>query len=408
MSYSQEQLLGMLDGAIKGLTTVSTLGSTILEPQQFDRYVRMLQKKAVLLPRVRMQVMDAPIVDIDRIAFTTRVMGPPAAEGTGKSTSDYVAPTFVEHQLEACEMQGVVGVTDKMLRRNPERQALMNTILDLMAERTGLDIEEQGINGDTDSGDTFLALNDGWLAKTRRRCPEDAAKAYDDLTTPSFSTISAQTTAIVYYPMLPILEGTFELWEVETDSSHGTLVADEDGDGVLDEVASSGVGGTIDYESGMIVLTGLTPSTDYAVKYTANAFDNTDSNYPENAFDQAIRVLPKQNFRTPSEWLLCVPWHVLKAYRDRLKARESSLGDQYQQGAGDSAPYEGITILYVPNMPQNRLWLTHPDNTVYGIFHEVQMETERQAVAKRTDIIVNAETDYGFEDPEASVVVELS
>jgi hypothetical protein len=387
------------------VTTTNTLGSTILEPQQFDRFVRVMQNKAVLLPMFRLQVMDAPKADIDRIAFGQRVMGVPPAEGQPKSEGDFVSPASSRHQLEAEYMQGVVSLTDKLLRRTIERAALKDTVMDLIAERVGLDIEEQGLKGDSLSLDPYLALNDGWLKITRRRVVEDANQAYDDGAVALFTTGGAETTKTFYLPKLPITELTFELWESPTGT--GTKVSDEDGDGVVDEVGGSGVTGTIDYESGKVEVSGLTPATAYGVKYTANSFDKTASNYPENLFDRLIRVVPKPYYGNPSEWVIAAPFHVIKAYRDRLKARNSALGDEAQVNGQVRLPYEGSWVTYVPNMPNNLVWLTHPDNTIYGVFHEVEIEQERVAKAKRYDIIVDAETDYHFEEPEASVVAEI-
>lgn len=405
MPYSNEELLAMLDSAIKGITVTNTLGNTILEPQQFDRYVRQLQNKTVLLPQCRLQVMESHVVDIDRIAFSSRIFGPPATEGQSLSESDFVSPEFAQHQMTAQELQGIVSMTDKMLRRNPERQALMNTILDMMAERGGLDIEELGIKGDTLSADPFLALNEGWLKLTRRRVVEKTNEAYDDGAVPYFTTGAGETTKKVAWNNVPIKPSTFELWESPTGT--GTKVAVDDGAGNITPVGS-GVGGTIDYESGVVNLTGLTAVEDYGAVYTAESFDKTAAEFPENMFDLLVKVIPKSYYRTPAEWKINVPWYIIKAYRDRLKARYTSLGDEYQKNGGVSVPWEGLTVQYVPNMPINKPgWLMHPDNTMYGVFLEVQMEQEREAKKKRTDVIINTETDYAFEEPEATVVADL-
>lgn len=403
--YSIEQIFGMVEAAIKGVTTTSTLGTTLLEPQQFERFVKIMQYKTTVLPKARLQVMTSNKADIDRIGFSSRVMGVPPTEGLSKDVADFVSPTSARHQLESVYMQGVVSLTDQLLRRTIERGNLKDTIMDMIAERVGLDVEDQGINGDSGSSDPFLALNDGWLKKTRRRVVEDALKAYDDVSTPSFATGVGVTTATVYYGKVPISGGTFEIY---TTSTSGTLVADEDGDGVIDEVGGSGIGGTIDYDSGKIVLTGLTASTSYFVKYTAVAFDNTTDSWVEDMFDLMIRVLPKQYYNDPSQWYINVPYEVIKAYRSRLKARYTDLGDQVQQQGKVILPYDGLWVQYVPNMPFNRGWLTNFDNTIYGVFHEIEIEQEREAKAKRYDIIVDAETDYQFEEPEATVVAELS
>lgn len=408
--YSIEKMLQNLEAAFKGITTQTTLGATILEPYQFDRYVRVLQHQTVILQSYRLMIMENPIVDIDRIAFSDRVMGPPPAEGQAKDEADFVSPSFAQHQLIAKRMQGVVSITDQMLRNNPERAGLAGTIIDMMSERGGLDIEEQGIQGDTDSSDPFLALNDGWLKKTRRTVVEDADAAYDDVATPSFTTGVGETELNVWYDKLPITGGTFQIY---TTSTSGTLVADEDGDGVIDEVAASGIGGSIDYESGLVQLTGLTASTAYFVKYTAESFDADATSgvlFPENMFDGLIKVIPKQYFRVPSQWDINVPWWVMKAYRDILKARDGDFGASYQVSGSGAVriPYEDVFIQYVPNMPKNKAWLTHPDNTIYGIFHEVEMEQEREAKKKRNDIIVDTETDYEFEEHEATVKAIIS
>ncbi len=123
-----------------------------------------------------------------------------------------------------------------------------------------------------------------------------------------------------------------------------------------------------------------------------------------NMFDRMITVIPKNYFRRPREWFIYVPWWVLDTYRDQLQGRGTDLGDRHVvNGEGDMTPYKGVNVKYVPNMPENQAWLTHPDNTVYGVFHQVEVEQEREGKAKRTDIIINAETDYQFEEPEATV-----
>lgn len=404
-----QKIIARLDAALKGITTTTVAGDAILEPAQFEKYIRLLQHQTSVLPIARLMVMTSHTQDIDRIGFTSRVMGVPGTEGQSKDEADFVSPTFEQRQLIAKEMQGIVSVTDSLVRRNVEKQGLMNTILDLMAERSGLDIEEQGINGDTDSSDEYLALNDGWLKQTRRRCVEDSLdrKDYDDDTTPLFETAVAETTQTLFYDDVPITPGT---WQIYITSTSGTLHGHDDGNGVIVEDNSSGISGTIDYSSGKVVLAGLTAETEYFTKYTVKTFDLDASSgvlFPENMFNALIEAIPKPYYRRPNEWKICVPWWVLDAYHELLRARGTDLGDSWQQNAGVELPYKGLKIRYVPNMPNGKAWLMHPDNTIYGVFHEVEVENEREAKKKRTDVIVNAETDYGFEEPEATVVADI-
>ena len=41
---------------------------------------------------------------------------------------------------------------------------------------------------------------------------------------------------------------------------------------------------------------------------------------------------------------------------------------------------------------------------VYGIFHEVGIEPDRQPKLRKTDFVFSAESDQGFENPNVGVV----
>ncbi|MCP4569886.1 MAG: hypothetical protein GY841_20085 [FCB group bacterium] len=409
MEFSNDMITARFNAAFKGLTDVAQLGATILEPQQFKKYVEMLQIDTVILQRARQMIMDSHTVDIDRIAFNDHVLGAPAAEGAEIAQEDFAAPDFAQHQLIAFEVQGVVGITDKMLRRNPERKRLTSTILRLMSKRTGVDMEYLGIQGDTDSSIELLAQGDGWLKQTRKRVVEDAAKLYDDDAVASFATGAGETEATVFYDNVPVTRSTFEIY---TTSTSDDLVAHDDGEGEIVEDNASGIEGYIDYLAGGIDLTGLTASTSYYVKYTAKSFDIDAASgtlWPENMFDVMLESIPDETFKNPEKWYINVPRHVMKAYRNILKSRGTPLGDMYQtSGAAKKVlAYDDVWIRHVPNMPSNRAWANMDDNSVYGIFHEVNIESERKALQKTTNVITNAEIDFGFEEPEASIVAEF-
>jgi len=403
MLLTNEQILARLDAAMKGITTTTTAGDSVLNETQLKRYIRMLQKKTVVLPEARQVIMDSNVMDIDQVGFAGRVLRPAAAEGSALSQSDWASPTFSQNKLTAVEAQGIVSITDKLMRRNIEKPGFENTLVDMIGERTGIDLEELGLSGDTGSSDPYLAINDGWLKLARRTVPEVTDAAYDDASTPLFSTGVGETTQDVLYDKVPIEAGT---WEIYTTSTSGTLVGHDDGNGVIVQDAASGISGAIDYESGAVSLEGLTASTDYFTKYTAQSFDYDGDDFPEDMFDAMIYAIPKPYFMRRPEWRIYVPFWVEDAYRNKLRARGTALGDSAQTG-GARLVYKDVPVVYVPNMPNGRSWLTHPDNTVYGIFHRVELEREREAKAKRTDFVVNMEVDYNYEEEEATVKAEI-
>lgn len=396
-----QELLARIDAAIKSITTTATFGApALLNAQQFNRYIRMLQNKTVVLPEARLQPMDAETLNIDRTGFGGRIMRVPnATEGVALDQSEWAQPIFDQQILVAKEMQAVVGITDKVMRRNLEKASFENTLVDMIGERSGLDFEEWGINADLSSGDPLLALTDGWLVKAGRVVQE---VTNDDITG-DFTTGAAETTQSVNHGQegVPVTPGTWTL-SITGPTQH----AHDDGNGLIVEDASSGIAGTIDYDGGKVELTGLAVATQYDYDYDSKSFDKTAGSFTEDMFQRMIEAVPKPHFSRPSEWRFYVPWYVEDGYRDRLKARGTELGDRAQTSA-DRLLYKGIPVVHVPSVPDGRSWLTHPDNTVYGIFHNVELEREREAKAKRTDFVLNVEKDVNYENPDAAVIAKI-
>jgi hypothetical protein len=401
---SNEQILERLDAAFKGITTTTTAGAAVMQPQYFDRYIRTLQLGTKILPEARFQKMEAQIVDIDRIGFLSRIMRAAAAEGSALAEGDWAEPTFGQEKLIAVEAQAIVSITDKLLRRNIEKQRLEDTIVDLMGEQSGIDLEELGIEGDTGSSDTYLALTNGWLKKATGWIAYGYVKSLTDST---FDTGVGETTKSIVAENPPVTVSTWELY----DTAGPTLVAHDDGAGAIVEDASSGIAGTINYNTGAISLTGLTESKTYEPQYDSRAFNPADDDYPENLFEALLQQMfysgNMQYLGNRNEWRFYVPWNIENAYRDLLKGRGTQLGDETQT-MHKPLMYKGIPVVYVPKMPDNRALLSHPDNMVYGVFHEVEIEREREAKAKRTDMVMNVEVDFNYELTSIAFVAEVS
>lgn len=66
-------------------------------------------------------------------------------------------------ELDAQLVKAEVHLSDEVLEDNIERGELRQTILEMIAEAAGRDMEEVIINGDTTSADPFLATIDGLL-----------------------------------------------------------------------------------------------------------------------------------------------------------------------------------------------------------------------------------------------------
>ena len=151
--------------------------------------------------------------------------------------------------------------------------------------------------------------------------------------------------------------------------------------------------------------------TDGWIKKSANkVYPNADGDeFPENVLKELLDALPKEFLVNRAEWRFYVPYEIEDGYRDLLKKRGTALGDRAQTEGG-GLMYKGIPVVYCPMLERASeatgrvAMLQHPDNMAWGIFHEVTIEREREAKARRTDFVLTIEADAHYEDENGSVV----
>lgn len=141
-------------------------------------------------------------------------------------------------------------------------------------------------------------------------------------------------------------------------------------------------------------------------KGTGAQIDPSADDYPEQVLDALLKALPKQFLVNRSEWRFYVPYEIEDGYRDILKSRGTAIGDRAQTEGG-GLYYKGIPVVYTPMLERSSdrvAMLQHPDNMAWGVFHEVTIEKEREAKARRTDFVLTIEADAHYEDENGAVV----
>lgn len=159
---NQQEILNKIQGAMKSIMT-SDLGSSRLARSKQERFARTVSESTRILDVARRIDMTSHTHDIDRIGFANRIL---QRASEGQESTESSKPDFATNTLESKEVMAVAGVTDSTLEDNIEREGFENTLLDLIGDRTGIDLEELFLLGDTDSEDTFLNITDGWLKKS--------------------------------------------------------------------------------------------------------------------------------------------------------------------------------------------------------------------------------------------------
>lgn len=162
------QIIKKADIALSDLATAGRLS-----PEQTDRFIRKLLDQPTILQASRAVAMGAPEMKINKIGFGSRILRA-GVQGTALSQSERSKPDLGQIVLNTSEVIAEVRIPYAVLEDNIERGninagayqgagGLHQTIVDMIAERASLDLEELALLGDTSSVDPFLSLQDGWL-----------------------------------------------------------------------------------------------------------------------------------------------------------------------------------------------------------------------------------------------------
>lgn len=149
-------------------------GGGLLSPEQTDNFIRTLIDSPTIINQARTVTMSAPTRKINKIGFGSRILHAAPTDGTALADGDRVKPDLSQVQLDTSEVIAEVHVPYDVLEDNIEGGninagaaespgGMHSTIVQLIAERAALDLEELILLGDTVSGDSYLALMDGYL-----------------------------------------------------------------------------------------------------------------------------------------------------------------------------------------------------------------------------------------------------
>ncbi|MBY0560000.1 phage major capsid protein [Hyphomicrobium sp.] len=177
---SNSSLLRKADLAIEDLRAD---GGELL-PEQGASFIRKLIKQPTLVRVCRVVEMTAPKRKINKIGFGSRILRK-ATSAVPLTEAQRAKPTTEQIELDVKEQIAEVRIPYDVMEDNIERAAAANnessntgpsglrqTIIDLIAERAALDIEELALLADKNytssnaDDQAYLAQLDGWLKRT--------------------------------------------------------------------------------------------------------------------------------------------------------------------------------------------------------------------------------------------------
>ena len=147
---------------MKSITTTG-LGDSILVPEQRGRFLAAMETRAPILAAARRILMTSFQTNLDRFTYDG-LLKPPQTEAT--EFTDTVDPTFATNTLTAVKVRGRTNISDEAMQDNQAKGNFRDELVDAMGRAAGVDLERLFVQGDTGSGDPYLALTDGWLVKS--------------------------------------------------------------------------------------------------------------------------------------------------------------------------------------------------------------------------------------------------
>jgi len=154
-------LLEKADMALADLTNDGGL----LQPAQAQRFMRILIDEAVLMKMATVVPMRSPKQLIEKIRFAGRILRA-GNEAVALTQAERSKPDLSLVELDAQLFKAEVRLSNEVLEDSIERGNFRQTVMELMAERVALDMDDMIWNGDTGSADPFFAKFDGVRALT--------------------------------------------------------------------------------------------------------------------------------------------------------------------------------------------------------------------------------------------------
>lgn len=164
-------------------------GGGYLSAQQAREFLRVAIESTAISKEARYEDSDSPKFEVPRISFNNRILRR-GTEGARLADADRAKPSTGLVTLSTVLLKGEVPITDEVLEDNIERDRLADTVMEMVAEAVGRDLEELFIKGDTArtaTEDQYLDSLDGIIKQLQTGLPAaqriDAGTitSYDDL-----------------------------------------------------------------------------------------------------------------------------------------------------------------------------------------------------------------------------------
>lgn len=162
MPFTNKELLEKATALSKATFTTPDLGTTGVTRREAERFINLVVSTQEMLPEVQVRTSNEAKWADAFMDFASRIARP-GVEAQRLADADRVKPTISAVEFSTVLVKGEVPVSDEALEDAIGGGGFRSDLTQAITTRFGNDLEELFINGDTASGDAYLALLDGWL-----------------------------------------------------------------------------------------------------------------------------------------------------------------------------------------------------------------------------------------------------
>ena len=313
-----------------------------LSIQQIAIFLRLAITSQAMLPDVRMVTSNANKWQESKINVDNRIMRA-ASELTRLGDTDRYSPSTGIIELSTVLLRGEVPISDEVLEDQVEREGFGSTVMTMVAEGAGRDIEDLMVNGDNSIFNPETSTAD-----TGKPSSNDTNFA-TQVGVPTATTGTGSVSDATYFRAMN-----------QNGSAGGWLAQ-----------ALRGANGNVTNAGG---------SNDY-----------------QDVFANLLAGLPDRYKRDKANMRFYVPDTLEELYRDTLASRGTPLGDAMLQGdrplTYQAIPIKSVPIMRVTSDDSTYVLLTHRLNLYAGFRRQIKMETWRDPREGGTSFVVSTRVD---------------
>lgn len=135
---------------------------------------------------------------------------------------------------------------------------------------------------------------------------------------------------------------------------------------------------------------------------TSNVVDNASAGISPDLFEDSLLAMPQKYLRNRGDLRNFITVADEIKYRANVAKRATGYGDSALQSDGSLVAY-GVPVENAPLMPTSTGLFTYPQNMLFGIQRQIQIETDKDIRARSIIIVLTARIDVLWDDESAVV-----